>query len=182
MTIRSFIKRNRLYGAELNHYSSKYILLYILYSQFIVLLISYFSIFYTLPKPAGPGGPRIHFMRMSNINPAIHTVHEMFRFHVMRGEIEINTDDNWNISGVVEIIDFSKIPFGFLKQYEPALFRQMASFLEYGIPTNLLGTHIVNASREAQLILGLVRNVMKQKNLVSEINKMLSSVFVLDNF
>lgn len=107
-------------------------------------------------------------MRMGNINPAIHTVQDIFRFHIMRCEIETNTDDNWNISGVIEIIDFSKIPFGFLKQFEPTLFRQMASVLEYGIPTNLLGTHIVNASKEAQIILGLIRNVMKQKELVRD--------------
>ncbi|XP_013105379.1 uncharacterized protein LOC106085611 [Stomoxys calcitrans] len=125
------------------------------------------GIFYTLPKPKGPGGPRIHFMKMGNINPAIHSVQDIFRFHAMRCEIETNTDDNWNISGVLEVIDFSKIPFGFLKQFEPTLFRQMASLLEFGIPTNLLGTHIVNASKEAQIILGLVRNVMKQKELLN---------------
>ncbi|XP_061393131.1 uncharacterized protein LOC133328590 [Musca vetustissima] len=125
------------------------------------------GIFCTLPKPKGPGGPRIHVMRMGNINPALHTVQDIFRFHIMRCEIETNSDDNWNIAGVIEIMDFSKIPFGILKQFEANLFRQMSSVLEYGIPTNLLGTHIVNASKEAQLILGIIRNVMKQKELLN---------------
>ncbi|XP_065367113.1 uncharacterized protein LOC135959905 [Calliphora vicina] len=132
-----------------------------------ILDIAQSDIFYTLPKPAGPGGPRIHIMIMSNINPPLHSVADIFRYHIMRCEIETNTDDNWNIAGVIEIVDFSKIPFAFLKQFELSLFKQMAAVLEHGIPTNLKGTHIVNASREVQLILGLIRNVMKQKELLN---------------
>lgn len=105
-------------------------------------------------------------MLVGNINPSLHTVADLFRYHVMRCEIEINTDDNWNISGVVEILDFSKIPFAFLKQFELGLFKQMAALLEHGIPTNLKGTHIVNASKEVQIVLALIRNVMKNKELV----------------
>ena len=114
----------------------------------------------------GDGGPRIHLTVMANINPTLHTVVDMFRYHIMRCEIEINTDDNWNIAGVVEIVDFSKIPYGFLKQFDLNLFKQMAAMLENGIPTNLKGTHVINASREVQIMLSLIRNVMKQKELV----------------
>lgn len=124
----------------------------------------------------GPGGPRIHITLMSNINPSLHTVADLFRYHVMRCEIETNTDDNWNISGVIEIVDFSKIPFAFLKQFDLGQFKQMAALLEYGIPTNLKATHIVNASKEVQILLALVRNVMKQKELVSSI-KITISIF-----
>lgn len=131
-----------------------------------MLVICRSGILATLPNPVGPGGPRIHFTRMGKIDTSIHTVINIFRFHSMRSEIEINTDDNWNISGVLEIIDFSKIPFSIIRQFEPSLFKKMAAYLEYGIPTNLVGTHIVNASREAQLMLGLVRLCMKQKELL----------------
>lgn len=86
---------------------------------------------------------------------------------MFRSEIEANTDDNWIISGVLEIMDFSKIPYALLRQFEANLFKKMAAFLEYGVPTNLVGTHIVNASMDAQIILNLVRLVMKQKELVS---------------
>lgn len=129
-------------------------------------LLSY-SIFATLPKPVGPGGPRIHFTRMGQIDTSLYSVHDIFRYHTVRSEIEINTDDNWIISGVLEIIDFSKIPFSLLRQFEPNLFRKMSALLEHGLPTNLVGTHIVNASKEAQVILSLVRLAMKQKELVS---------------
>lgn len=131
-----------------------------------ILTICRAGILATLPNPLGPGGPRIHFTRMAKIDTSIHTVIDIFRFHTMRSEIEINTDDNWIISGVLEIIDFSKIPFSLIRQFEPNLFKKMAAYLEYGIPTNLVGTHIVNASREAQLVLGLVRLCMKQKELL----------------
>ncbi|KAH8418583.1 hypothetical protein KR222_003035, partial [Zaprionus bogoriensis] len=124
------------------------------------------GIFATLPNPIGPGGPRIHYTRMGHIETSKHSVTDIFRFHAFRSEIEINTDDNWNISGVVEIIDFTKIPYSLLLQFDPGLFRRMNAFLEHGIPTNLVATHIVNASRETQFVLTIIRNVMKQKELL----------------
>ncbi|XP_023159992.1 uncharacterized protein LOC111592169 isoform X2 [Drosophila hydei] len=124
------------------------------------------GIFATLPNPIGPGGPRIHFTRMGHIETSKHSVSDIFRFHAFRSEIEINTDDNWNIAGVVEVIDFTKIPYSLLLQFDPSLFRRMNSFLEHGIPTNLVATHIVNASRETQFVLTIIRNVMKQKELL----------------
>ncbi|XP_037951321.1 uncharacterized protein LOC119682052 [Teleopsis dalmanni] len=124
------------------------------------------GIFATLPNPIGPGGPRIHYTRMGNIDTSKYSVYDVFRYHTFRSEIEINTDDNWVISGVVEIIDFGKIPFAFLRQYDSGLFKKMSAFLEYGVPTNLKGTHIVNASMEAQIVLTLVRTCMKQKELL----------------
>ncbi|XP_017045077.1 uncharacterized protein LOC108090756 [Drosophila ficusphila] len=124
------------------------------------------GIFATLPNPIGPGGPRIHFTRMGHIEPSKHSVSDIFRFHAFRAEIELNTDDNWNVAGVVEIIDFTKIPYSLLLQFDPGMFKRMNAFLEHGIPTNLVATHIVNASRETQFVLGLVRNVMKQKELL----------------
>ncbi|KAM7342376.1 alpha-tocopherol transfer protein isoform 2-T2 [Cochliomyia hominivorax] len=132
-----------------------------------ILDIAQANIFYTLPKPMGPGGPRIHVTLMCNINPSIHTVADLFRYHVMRCEIETNTDDNWNIAGVIEIVDFSKIPFALVKQFDLGQFKQMAALLEHGIPTNLMGTHIVNASREIQILLSLIKTVMKQKELLN---------------
>lgn len=130
-------------------------------------LLSFHSIFATLPKPVGPGGPRIHFTRMGQIDTSLYTAKDIFRFIMFRSEIEANTDDNWIISGVLEIIDFSKIPYALLRQFEANLFKKMAAFLEYGVPTNLVATHIVNASMDAQIILNLVRLVMKQRELVS---------------
>lgn len=124
------------------------------------------GIFATLPNPIGPGGPRIHYTRMGHIETSKHSVTDIFRFHAFRSEIEINTDDNWNISGVVEIIDFTKIPYSLLLQFDPSLFRRMNAFLEHGLPTNLIATHIVNASRETQFVLTIIRNVMKQKELL----------------
>uniref|UniRef100_A0A6J0RM57 alpha-tocopherol transfer protein-like isoform X1 n=1 Tax=Bactrocera dorsalis TaxID=27457 RepID=A0A6J0RM57_BACDO len=124
------------------------------------------GIFATLPKPVGPGGPRIHFTRMGQIDTSLYTAKDIFRFIMFRSEIEANTDDNWIISGVLEIIDFSKIPYALLRQFEANLFKKMAAFLEYGVPTNLVGTHIVNASMDAQIILNLVRLVMKQRELL----------------
>jgi len=104
---------------------------------------------------------------MGHIETSKHSVSDIFRFHAFRAEIEVNTDDNWNVSGVVEIIDFTKIPYSLLLQFDPGMFKRMNAFLEHGIPANLVATHIVNASRETQFVLGLVRNVMKQKELVS---------------
>ncbi|KAH8234403.1 hypothetical protein KR038_009114, partial [Drosophila bunnanda] len=124
------------------------------------------GIFATLPNPIGPGGPRIHFTRMGHIETSKYTVSDIFRFHAFRAEIEINTDDNWNIAGVVEILDFTKIPYSLLLQFDAGMFKRMNAFLEHGIPTNLVATHIVHASRETQFVLGLVRNVMKQKELL----------------
>ncbi|XP_017012155.2 alpha-tocopherol transfer protein-like [Drosophila takahashii] len=124
------------------------------------------GIFATLPNPIGPGGPRIHYTRMGHIETSKHSVSDIFRFHAFRAEIEINTDDNWNVAGVVEIIDFTKIPYSLLLQFDPGMFKRMNAFLEHGIPANLVATHIVNASRETQFVLGLVRNVMKQKELL----------------
>ncbi|EDW74953.1 uncharacterized protein Dwil_GK15952 [Drosophila willistoni] len=124
------------------------------------------GIFATLPNALGAGGPRIHYTRMGHIEPSKHSVSDIFRFHAFRAEVEINTDDNWNIAGVIEIIDFTKIPYSLLLQFDPGMFRRMNAFLEHGIPTNLVATHIVNASRETQFVLGLVRNVMKQKELL----------------
>ncbi|KAH8400747.1 hypothetical protein KR009_000741, partial [Drosophila setifemur] len=124
------------------------------------------GIFTTLPNPIGPGGPRIHFTRMGLIEPSKHSVSDIFRFHAFRAEVEINSDDNWNVAGVVEIIDFTKIPYSLLLQFDAGMFKRMNAFLEHGIPANLMATHIVNASRETQFVLGLVRNVMKQKELL----------------
>ncbi|XP_016973949.1 uncharacterized protein LOC108040829 [Drosophila rhopaloa] len=124
------------------------------------------GIFATLPNPIGPGGPRIHFTRMGHIEPSKHSVIDIFRFHAFRAEIELNTDDNWNVSGVVEIMDFTKIPYSLVLQFDPGMFKRMNAFLEHGIPANLVATHIVNASRETQFVLGLIRNVMKQKELL----------------
>ncbi|KAL7735776.1 hypothetical protein ACLKA6_017783 [Drosophila palustris] len=124
------------------------------------------GIFATLPNPIGPGGPRIHYTRMGHIETSKHSVTDIFRFHAFRSEIELNTDDNWNISGVVEIMDFTKIPYSLLLQFDPSMFRRMNAFLEHGIPTNLVATHIVNASRETQFVLTVIRNVMKQKELL----------------
>ncbi|XP_017106000.2 clavesin-2 [Drosophila bipectinata] len=124
------------------------------------------GIFTSLPNPIGPGGPRIHFTRMGHIEPSKHSVSDIFRFHAFRAEIEINTDDNWNIAGVVEIIDFTKIPYSLVLQFDAGMFKRMNAFLEHGIPANLVATHIVNASRETQFVLGLVKGVMKQKELL----------------
>lgn len=85
---------------------------------------------------------------MGHIETSKHSVTDIFRFHAFRSEIEINTDDNWNIAGVVEIIDFTKIPYSLVLQFDSGLFKRM------------------NASRETQFVLNLIRNVMKQKELV----------------
>ncbi|XP_030554728.1 alpha-tocopherol transfer protein-like [Drosophila novamexicana] len=131
-----------------------------------VLELARSGIFATLPNPIGPGGPRIHYTRMGHIETSKHSVSDIFRFHAFRSEIEINTDDNWNIAGVVEVIDFTKIPYSLLLQFDPSLFKRMNAFLEHGLPTSLVATHIVNASRETQFVLTIIRNVMKQKELL----------------
>ncbi|XP_068144764.1 alpha-tocopherol transfer protein-like isoform X2 [Drosophila tropicalis] len=89
-----------------------------------------------LPKPLGPGGPRIQLTNYSKFDPKAFKIMDLFRYQTMVMEQRILHDDNCNKMGV---------------------------FSEKAQPTRIKGVHLVNCPKEAVAVLNLAKGLMPSK-------------------
>ncbi|KAH8400746.1 hypothetical protein KR009_000742, partial [Drosophila setifemur] len=116
-----------------------------------------------LPKPWGPGGPRLQLTNYEKFDPKKFKLLDLFRFQTMISEQAIREDDNSNISGYVEIIDMGKLSLSFLAQLDFTLIKRMGVFSEKAQPTRLKGVHLINCPKEGVALLNLAKSLMPSK-------------------
>ncbi|ALC40762.1 CG30339 [Drosophila busckii] len=116
-----------------------------------------------LPKPLGPGGPRIQLTDYAKFDPKVFKLLDLFRYQTALLERQIREDDNSIISGYVEILDLSKMSLSFLAQMDFPLFKKMGVFAEKAQPTRVKGIHLVNCPKEAVTVLNLAKSLMPTK-------------------
>ncbi|KAH8336972.1 hypothetical protein KR059_009709, partial [Drosophila kikkawai] len=116
-----------------------------------------------LPKPWGPGGPRLQLTNYEKFDPKQFKLLDLFRYQTMMSEQAIREDDNSNISGYVEIIDMAKLSLSFLAQLDFTLIKRMGVFAEKAQPTRLKGVHLINCPKEGVALLNLAKSLMPSK-------------------
>ncbi|XP_017106004.2 alpha-tocopherol transfer protein [Drosophila bipectinata] len=116
-----------------------------------------------LPKPWGPGGPRLQLTTYEKFDPKSFKLLDLFRFQTMISEQAISQDDNSNISGYIEIIDMGKLSLSFLAQLDFTLIKKMGVFAEKAQPTRLKGVHLINCPKEGVALLNLAKSLMPSK-------------------
>ncbi|XP_068144763.1 alpha-tocopherol transfer protein-like isoform X1 [Drosophila tropicalis] len=116
-----------------------------------------------LPKPLGPGGPRIQLTNYSKFDPKAFKIMDLFRYQTMVMEQRILHDDNCNVSGYTELIDMSAMSLSFLAQMDFTLLKKMGVFSEKAQPTRIKGVHLVNCPKEAVAVLNLAKGLMPSK-------------------
>jgi len=116
-----------------------------------------------LPKPWGPGGPRLQLTNYEKFEPKQFKLLDLFRYQTMISEQSIIDDDNSNVSGYVEIIDMAKLSVSFLAQLDFTLIKKMGIFAEKAQPTRLKGVHLFNCPKEGVALLNLAKSLMPSK-------------------
>lgn len=116
-----------------------------------------------LPKPFGPGGPRIQLTDYSNFESNGFKLIDLFRYQTTLLEHLVREDDNAVISGTIEIIDMSKMSLSLVAQIDLSLIKKMGVFADKGTPIRLKGVHLVNCPKEAVTVLNLGRSLMPAK-------------------
>ncbi|KAH8375261.1 hypothetical protein KR200_004039, partial [Drosophila serrata] len=116
-----------------------------------------------LPKPWGPGGPRLQLTNYEKFDPKQFKLLDLFRYQTMLSEQAIREDDNSNISGYIEIIDMAKLSLSFLAQLDFTLIKRMGVFAEKAQPTRLKGVHLINCPKEGVALLNLAKSLMPSK-------------------
>ncbi|XP_017045079.1 alpha-tocopherol transfer protein [Drosophila ficusphila] len=116
-----------------------------------------------LPKPWGPGGPRLQLTNYEKFDPKQFKLLDLFRYQTMVSEQAIREDDNSNVSGYVEIIDMGKMSLSFLAQLDFTLIKKMGIFAEKAQPTRLKGVHLINCPKEGVALLNLAKSLMPSK-------------------
>ncbi|KAM8711088.1 hypothetical protein ACLKA7_000251 [Drosophila subpalustris] len=117
----------------------------------------------SLPKPFGPGGPRIQFTDYSKFDPKVFKMIDLFRYQTLLLERKVREDDNSIISGYIEILDLSGMSLSFLAQFDLPLVKKMGVFAEKAQPTRVKGIHFINCPKEAATILNLAKSLMPAK-------------------
>ncbi|XP_017866490.1 PREDICTED: alpha-tocopherol transfer protein-like [Drosophila arizonae] len=116
-----------------------------------------------LPKPFGPGGPRIQLTDYSNFESNGFKLIDLFRYQTTLLEQLVREDDNAVISGTIEIINMSKMSLSLVAQMDISLIKKMGVFADKGTPIRLKGVHLVNCPKEAITVLNLGRSLMPAK-------------------
>ncbi|TDG44545.1 hypothetical protein AWZ03_009017 [Drosophila navojoa] len=116
-----------------------------------------------LPKPFGPGGPRIQLTDYSNFESNGFKLIDLFRYQTTLLEHLVREDDNAVISGTIEIIDMSKMSLSLVAQMDISLIKKMGVFADKGTPIRLKGVHLVNCPKEAVTVLNLGKSLMPAK-------------------
>ncbi|XP_037955063.1 alpha-tocopherol transfer protein-like [Teleopsis dalmanni] len=120
--------------------------------------------FVALPNPLGGiGGQRIHLAVYKNVDPNKYHLSTLFRYYILVSEFEINTDDNGIISGLIHILDFSKLHLTFVKQFNPIFVKKLLIFIDKAEPMRVKGFHFVNCPKETLAILSIARNFLSEK-------------------
>ncbi|XP_020818460.1 alpha-tocopherol transfer protein-like [Drosophila serrata] len=116
-----------------------------------------------LPKPWGPGGPRIQLTNYARFDAKKFKLVDFFRYWTMTMEQAISEDDNSNISGYIEISDMAKVSLSFLAQVDLKLLKRMGIFLDKAHPSRLKGVYLINCPKEGMGIINLAKSLMPSK-------------------
>ncbi|XP_017027177.1 alpha-tocopherol transfer protein-like [Drosophila kikkawai] len=116
-----------------------------------------------LPKPWGPGGPRIQITNYDRFDPKQFKLVDFFRYWTMTLEQAISEDDNSNISGYIEINDMAKVSFSFLAQVDLKLLKRVGVFLDKAQPSRLKGVYLINCPKEGMALMSLAKSLMPSK-------------------
>ncbi|XP_030387039.1 alpha-tocopherol transfer protein-like [Scaptodrosophila lebanonensis] len=117
----------------------------------------------SLPKPLGPGGPRIQLSKYSKFDSKLYKLIDLFRYQTLLMEHQIQQDDNCIISGYIEIVDMSNMSLSFLTHLDFPLIKRLGVFAEKGAPMRIKGVHLVNFPKEAVAVINLAKSLMPSK-------------------
>lgn len=90
-------------------------------------------------------------------------MNELFRYQSLMMYAQIYDDDNFIISGYLQIIDLSKLNLAFLTQFDPILVKKLGVYADKAAPMRMKGVHFINCPKEAQAILSIARSLMSEK-------------------
>jgi len=121
------------------------------------------STFVILPKPFGPGGPRINLTNYSKFDGKVFKIFDLFKYQSLLLERQVREDDNSIISGYIEILDLSSLSLSLLAQFDLSLIKKMGVFAEKAQPTRIKGIHFINCPKEAATVLNLAKSLMPAK-------------------
>lgn len=121
-----------------------------------------------VPFPAleTPTSPRIVLIRAGAYNPSEVHISEVFQMAMMMNEILLLEDDNYVVSGLINIVDMSGIRTMHLTQFTPRMIEKIMFLTQEALPIRQRGFHFVNLPLGFNTAFTLFKSLFNARNAV----------------
>ncbi|KAG5672155.1 hypothetical protein PVAND_002308 [Polypedilum vanderplanki] len=117
-----------------------------------------------LPNTLSAGGSRYLLIRPGAVDATKYTLRDVIKVCTLINDIQINCDDNWIISGQVEVIDLANVTRHHLMQLEPILIKRMTLLFQEAYPVKSIGFHYINTPFGFESIFSVFLSCMNEEN------------------
>lgn len=117
-----------------------------------------------MPILETPDGPRYFFIRPGCYDADKFTIEEIMKISTMIGDVLMNEDDNFIISGQVGILDFKDITVGHFLKFHPGFIKKMTTLQQDAVPIRQKGTHFVNTPKIFEATFNIFKSFTHEKN------------------
>ena len=116
-----------------------------------------------LPKTNGPDGPRVVIMRTGIFDPNIYTLEDVIRINIMLSDIMMVKDDNFIVSGAVQVLDLANVTLGHFRQFNLSFVRRVTLLFQEGSPIRQKGFHYINIPPLFERVFALAKTFLNEK-------------------
>uniref|UniRef100_A0A336LY11 CSON007324 protein n=1 Tax=Culicoides sonorensis TaxID=179676 RepID=A0A336LY11_CULSO len=117
-----------------------------------------------LPQVEHPAAPRVVIIRAGLFNPETVHITEVFQMAVMMYAIMLLEDDNFVVSGLVNIVDMKGISPMQMSQFTPKLIEKLIFITQDALPVRQRAFHFLNLPPGLTTVLNMFKNLMNAKN------------------
>ncbi len=116
-----------------------------------------------LPNTAGPGSPKIIFVRLGSYDPSRVRIEDVTKVIAMINDILMNEDDNSVVSGQKCVVDLSNISMAHIVQIHPAYLKKAIMIWQDSSPIRQKGLHYINAPKIFEQMYALLNTMLSEK-------------------
>ncbi|GAB0090853.1 alpha-tocopherol transfer protein-like [Sergentomyia squamirostris] len=117
-----------------------------------------------LPNTITPDGACILLIRPERYDPAKVDIIDIFRYIVMVFDIFIIDNDQWTVSGVLEVIDLANVTMAHILQFTPIYIKKLSVICQDAMPLRLKGVHCINAPPGFDTVFNSFKRFLSEKN------------------
>ncbi|XP_063700188.1 alpha-tocopherol transfer protein-like [Culicoides brevitarsis] len=117
-----------------------------------------------LPETEHPVAPRVVIIRAGHYNPETTHITEIFQMAVMMYAIMLLEDDNFVVSGLVNIIDLKGLKASQMAQFTPKLIEKLIFVTQDALPVRQRAFHFLNLPPGLGTMLNMFKNLMNARN------------------
>jgi CRAL/TRIO domain len=117
-----------------------------------------------LPNLEKEDGPRYFLVRPGCYDPSKYTIEDIIKVSTMVGEMMMQEDDNFVVTGQVGILDFSGVTMASFLQFNPTFIKKMSMVQQDAAPIRQKASHFVNMPSIALTVFNLFQSFTSEKN------------------